>query len=126
MAPASLQLHPNCIPLPLRERIDRHSIPEPNTGCWLWTGQLSASGYGKLEVNRNGRRCKLSAHRVAFEVYKGPIPDGLCLDHLCRQRSCINPDHLEPVTKRENARRGVVARHGNLRVVIKAQRAMVI
>lgn len=78
-------------------------IPEPNTGCWLWLGSLDRGGYGKLASGA-------IAHRVVYEQHKGPIPEGRQLDHLCRQRSCVNPDHLEPVTRRENVIRGNVSR----------------
>lgn len=73
-------------------------------GCWLWTGSLDRNGYGYIRETA-GRR-KLRAHRVVYEYVVGPIPDGMELDHLCRVRSCVNPDHLEPVTHRENQRRG--------------------
>jgi hypothetical protein len=73
--------------------------------CWLWTAGAS-EGYGRFRVSRPTRRT-LAAHRVAYEWLVGPIPDGLQLDHLCRNPSCVNPDHLEPVTNRENGRRGI-------------------
>ena len=72
---------------------------EPTTGCWLWLGKLHPAGYGKY-------RGKF-AHRVSWEQSNGPIPEGLQIDHLCRTRCCVNPDHLEPVTQRENVLRGV-------------------
>jgi hypothetical protein len=78
--------------------------------CWLWTARLNASGYGTFGVN--GKRSTL-VHRWSFENFVGPIPDGLVIDHLCRVRNCVNPDHLEAVTQRENILRGVsrVAMH---------------
>lgn len=66
-------------------------------GCWLWAGAFSSGGYGHY---RNK-----SAHRVVYEALVGPIPQGLDLDHLCRVRACVNPRHLEPVTRQENLRR---------------------
>jgi hypothetical protein len=69
--------------------------------CWEWQG-ANRDGYGHLNVN--GRH--MGAHRVAYEVERGPIPDGMVLDHLCRNPSCVRPDHLEPVRQRENLRRG--------------------
>jgi len=87
---------------PVAERLAKHSIPEPNTGCVLWTASLTKYGYGQIGIGRDMKR----AHRVAYELAKGPIPQGLEIDHLCRVRSCINPDHLEAVTKRENILRG--------------------
>jgi hypothetical protein len=70
--------------------------------CWEWTSARTPSGYAR--VKRQGRDSQ--AHRVAYEVHVGPIPDGLELDHLCRNRGCVRPDHLEPVTHAENMRRG--------------------
>lgn len=77
--------------------------------CWIWTGALDQNGYGKFRYMEKNRSSAY-AHRVAYELVKGEIPDGLHLDHLCRTRSCVNPDHLEPVTQRENNLRGVWAR----------------
>lgn len=71
-------------------------------GCWIWTGAIDA-GYGRIKIA--GRR--QGAHRAAYEALVGPIPTGLVIDHLCRVPRCINPDHLEPVTHRENTLRGV-------------------
>jgi HNH endonuclease len=67
-------------------------------GCWFWTGAKSTGGYGHFYDGRGVR----PAHRVSYEFYKGPIPDGLVLDHLCGHPSCVNPNHLEPVTERVN------------------------
>ena len=71
--------------------------------CWVWTASLNPAGYGQINI---AGRPKL-AHRVAFELERGPIPDGMQLDHLCRNRKCVNPAHLEPVTNRTNTLRGV-------------------
>jgi HNH endonuclease len=79
--------------------------PEPNTGCWLWTGQLSDRGYPMTTYANK----KYRAHRLFYEQARGPIPAGMTLDHLCRVRCCVNPDHLEAVTQTENRRRGVRA-----------------
>lgn len=70
---------------------------------WLWTGCVSKQGYGRMYHNRGTH----GAHRVIYQILKGEIPEGLELDHLCRIRHCVNPTHLEPVTPRENLRRGV-------------------
>ena len=70
--------------------------------CWVWTAGKSRDGYGNFK--RDGK--DLKAHRVAYELVRGSIPTGLDLDHLCRVRACVNPDHLEPVTRRENIMRG--------------------
>jgi hypothetical protein len=75
--------------------------PEPLSGCWLWNGGLNPKGYGQMR--RDNRR--LQVHRYAYELLVGPIPEGLELDHLCRVRCCVRPDHLEPVTHAENLRR---------------------
>lgn len=88
----------------IQERPDKYSVPEPNSGCWLWVGGRTAQGYGETFVNGRVRY----AHRVAYELHVGPIPAGLQLDHRCRVRSCINPRHLEPVTNRENTMRGLL------------------
>ncbi|MGN7160856.1 HNH endonuclease signature motif containing protein [Sphingomonas sp. SAFR-052] len=66
--------------------------------CWVWTGGISRQGYGRVKVR--GRDYK--AHRFSWETFKGPIPDNLTIDHLCKNKACVNPDHLEPVTSREN------------------------
>lgn len=86
----------------LLEKILAQSSPEPMSGCWLWTGYCYSNGYASVEVSRC--RSKL-AHRISYELFVGPIPKGLELDHKCRVRCCINPDHLEPVTHAENMRR---------------------
>ena len=73
--------------------------PCPTTGCWLWMGATSLSGYGSAYYNKRMRR----AHRVFWERVNGPIPDGLVIDHVCRVRCCVNPSHLRAVTLRVNA-----------------------
>jgi len=89
---------PKAIPLAVRvwKRITKTDT------CWLWAEPLRA-GYGMIK-NEGGR--PVGAHRVVYELLVGPIPDGLHLDHLCRVRNCVNPTHLEPVTRRENILRG--------------------
>jgi len=76
--------------------------PEPNSGCWLWSGSATPLGYGM--ARRRGRT--FYTHRLAYEAFVGPIPDRLDIDHLCRTPACCNPSHLEAVTHRENTRRG--------------------
>lgn len=69
--------------------------------CWLWTAGTNGNGYGMIKANK----IKTYAHRVSYELYKGKIPAGLTIDHLCRVKLCVNPDHLEAVTSDENNRR---------------------
>lgn len=80
---------------------DKKVHVEPNTGCWLWVG-ATVYGYGCV---KQGDKV-LRAHRVSYERHRGPIPAGLVIDHLCRQRCCVNPDHLEAVPQRDNVLRG--------------------
>jgi len=75
--------------------------------CWEWTGSTTPGGYGHIGAGGHDGQTLL-AHRVAYQLLVGPISTGLTLDHLCRNRRCVNPDHLEPVTGRENTTRGRV------------------
>lgn len=85
------------------EHLERLSMPEPNSGCTLWLGKVDARhGYG-LVIHR---RTHYRAHRFAYESYVGPIDTGLVIDHLCRNRTCINPSHMEPVSIATNTMRG--------------------
>lgn len=85
------------------DALHARAIPEPNSGCLLWLGAVNQFGYGRTLFQGS----RTVAHRASYILACGPVPDGLELDHLCRVRSCINPLHLEPVTKLENGRRGV-------------------
>lgn len=96
---------------------ERYDI-DAETGCWVWTGSRSGAGYGNF---RDGRTVR-NAHRAMYERVHGPVPDGLSLDHLCRNTLCVNPEHLEAVTQTENMRRGRSTRLTKEQVAeIKAQ-----
>lgn len=82
------------------ERVDRSA---GDGACWPWTGGLDRRGYCNFRIAHDVSR---KGHRIAYEALVGPIPSGLELDHLCRNPSCVNPAHLEPVTHRENVIRG--------------------
>lgn len=86
-------------------KVDRSNGPD---ACWIWRASFNPRGYAQFWDK--GR--VLRAHRYAYELLVGPIPDGLQLDHLCRDKRCCNPAHLEPVTAKENVRRGVPFRTG--------------
>jgi hypothetical protein len=81
--------------------------PEPNSGCWLWVGGCNREGYGLINLGRRGLGVML-AHRFSFERFRGPLPiwPAGALDHRCRVRCCVNPEHLQVVTQAENWRRG--------------------
>lgn len=85
----------------IAERLERYSMPEPNTGCTLWFGVSLPAGYGRVSVKGSLRL----AHRVAYELHHGPIPEGLVIDHLCNTPSCINPSHLKATTPAINGAR---------------------
>ena len=82
-------------------RFEKYVDPEPMSGCWLWNGGLFRDGYGNFSAQSGTR-----AHRLAYEHFIGPVPDGLVLDHKCRVRCCVNPRHVEPVPNRVNVLRG--------------------
>lgn len=88
---------------PLFERLRSRIHVDLNTGCWL----ICSRNDDYASLRRNGREEK--AHRVAYELLVGPIPEGFTIDHLCRRKNCVNPNHLEAVTNRENVLRGVGA-----------------
>lgn len=85
-------------------------------GCWQWMAARTPKGYGQFAPHRR----HVYAHRYVYELVVGPIPEGLTIDHLCRNRGCVRPDHLEVVTRGENTRRGATPRpckHCGLQVV---------
>ena len=88
----------------IQERFEEKYIPEPNSGCWLWFAGM-ACGYGAFKVAEWGEQ---RAHRVSYLLYKGEIPRGKELDHLCRVKCCVNPEHLEAVTHAENMSRSPI------------------
>lgn len=92
---------------PLWERFNEKTITT-DSGCVLWTAGTNGVGYGVIVTSPgDGSHQKLYVHRMAYERKFGPIPDGMHIDHLCRTRNCVNPDHMEPVTLEENVLRGM-------------------
>ena len=88
---------------PWRDRFWTKVNKDALNKCWLWTAGVSLEGYGRFSVNRQ----PTYAHRISYAFAKGDIPTGMELDHLCRNRICVNPEHLEVVTHQENVLRGV-------------------
>lgn len=106
---------------PIVERFMAMVSPEPNSGCWLWTGSTNLCGYGQFCVVRSR---PIGAHRAAMHLLRGmPIRPGrdLQFDHLCRNKLCVNPDHLELVTARENVRRALAYRRSGGRRAVSAR-----
>lgn len=96
-------------PAPLPNYIaDRIDIAE--SGCWTYRGHIQRLGYARAFIRKP--RKFWQAHRLVYTYLVGPIPEGLELDHLCRNRACCNPRHVEPVTHTENVRRGNRKNHG--------------
>ncbi len=83
--------------------MQKEEIDLVNSDCWIWVGAKTPAGYGQLTVCSTVRY----AHRLSYEFFVGPIPKGKQLDHLCRNRACFNPEHLEAVSVRENVLRGI-------------------
>lgn len=88
--------------LPMIERLDRLSMPEPNSGCQLWLGMCHRGGYGYLQDRTPAGQINLMAHRASWECHHGPIPPGLCVCHKCDVPCCINPGHLFLGTRTDN------------------------
>ncbi len=83
---------------PLKERFEEKYIPITESGCWIWVGSLGTYGYGQISINNK----PIGAHRVSYELYKGPIPKGMSVLHKCDILTCINPDHLFLGTQKDN------------------------
>lgn len=92
----------------------RHDLPilsrytEDSSGCWDWSGYRGVDGYGRCKAVGTSRT--ILAHRVFYERFVGAVPEGMDLDHLCRNRGCVNPQHLEPVSRALNVQRGKSAK----------------
>ena len=104
--------------LTTEQRFESSYIPEPNSGCWLWLG-ASNGLYGNFKVGRRPDRTTVGAHRFSYVIHKGPIPDGLEIDHKCNNKLCVNPDHLQAVTHKRNqefkSERMLFCKNGHLR-----------
>jgi hypothetical protein len=88
-----------------RRLLDKVGTDPNGTGCWLWTGHTDGKGYGQLKLN--GRRGRAYwAHRMSYACFRGPIPAGMTIEHMCRVPSCVNPLHLELATVSENTANG--------------------
>ena len=95
------------IPKPAEERFWLYVMPEPNSGCWIWTASLDSKGYGQIGTSRiNGKKILRRAHQISYEIHHGAVSEGLEINHKCLQRWCVNPDHLEAVSHKENMRYG--------------------
>ena len=101
---------------PVSERFERRFTPEPNTGCWLWTGHALWSGYGQFRVSPNSTDTHKLAHRVSWELYRGEIPDRLFVCHTCDVRCCVNPQHLFLGTAKDNTQDAVKEKRMGLRI----------
>lgn len=94
----------------IQSRIERYSIPEPNSGCWLWLGSIDGEGYGRATFRGKSD----GAHRVSYTAFREAIPAGLLVCHSCDVRCCVNPDHLWVGTYADNNRDMLAkGRHGN-------------
>jgi hypothetical protein len=83
-----------------------NKVARNDSGCWEWAGYRTPDGYGRFQVDSSRL-----AHRVAYELFVGPIDDGMEIDHLCKNRGCVNPEHLEQVSRHENIARSDAGKH---------------
>lgn len=86
--------------LAVEDRFHEKYIPEPNTGCWLWTDHTDRDGYGSITIERKNKK----AHRLSYEIFFGKIPDELSICHKCDTPECVNPSHLFAGTAKDNNR----------------------
>lgn len=91
---------------PVIDRLRAGIRIDPTSGCWNWQRATNDEGYGRINIGTKAENAVAFTHRVSYELHVGPIPEGLVLDHLCRNTACCNPNHLEPVTQRVNLHRG--------------------
>lgn len=89
----------------LEDRLMARVIMIPESTCWHWTGCIDRDGYAKMSTKNR----PTMVYRISYELFVGPIPEGMVIDHICRQRDCVNPKHLEVVTSRENTMRSPIA-----------------
>jgi hypothetical protein len=89
------------------DRFEQFIIRDPNSGCWFFMGADDNNGYGGFRRSKEKGGKWTKAHKVSYDLFVGKVPEGKILDHLCRVRCCVNPEHLEPVTYKENADRGL-------------------
>ena len=92
----------------VEERFWSHVDKNGPNGCWNWIGSKQSAGYGQicLGSRSDNSRHYIYVHRFAYELLKGPIPENLTIDHICRNRACVNPEHLQEVTSKVNILRG--------------------
>jgi HNH endonuclease len=89
---------------------DGKYVVDAQSGCWIWKSKPDQNGYGRYRFDSKLLRANVAAHRVSYLLHIGNIPEGLVIDHVCRVRNCVNPEHLEVVSQKENVRRSNVFR----------------